>query len=166
MQADEGDEVNTREAWKLAVVLMAQHGLDGWRCKWTNGKRTFGVCKFNSRIIGLSKPMTLLNDEQQVRDTILHEIAHALAGPKAKHGPVWKLTCIRIGATPNPKCGAETTAVAAPFEAICPTCNEPRARRYRRSTKRLFCSPCMRAGKKPEPVVWRRTRTTQDELTR
>ena len=38
-------------------------------------------------------------DPREVRDTILHEIAHALAGAKAKHGPAWKAIARRLGAT-------------------------------------------------------------------
>ena len=38
---------------------------------------------------------------REVRDTILHEIAHALAGAKARHGPAWKAIAKRLGATPK-----------------------------------------------------------------
>ena len=34
-------------------------------------------------------------------DTILHEIAHAIAGANAGHGPVWKAVAKRIGAAPR-----------------------------------------------------------------
>ena len=44
---------------------------------------------------------------RQVTDTILHEIAHALAGPGAGHGPAWKATASRLGATPK-SCAPES----------------------------------------------------------
>ena len=34
-------------------------------------------------------------------DTILHEIAHAIAGVEAGHGPAWKAVAQRLGATPR-----------------------------------------------------------------
>ena len=37
----------------------------------------------------------------EVKDTILHEIAHALAVARAGHGPAWKTVARRIGATPK-----------------------------------------------------------------
>ena len=41
--------------------------------------------------------------KEQIRDTVLHEIAHAIAGREAGHGPLWKVTARRIGATPRAK---------------------------------------------------------------
>ena len=37
----------------------------------------------------------------EIRDTVLHEIAHALVGPEARHGPEWKAIAKRLGATPR-----------------------------------------------------------------
>ena len=45
----------------------------------------------------------LEGNEEEIRDTVLHEIAHAIAGPEAGHGPLWKATARRIGATPRAK---------------------------------------------------------------
>ena len=36
-------------------------------------------------------------------DNLLHEIAHAIVGREAGHGPLWKVTARRIGATPRAK---------------------------------------------------------------
>ena len=41
--------------------------------------------------------------KEQIRDTVLHEIAHVIAGREAGHRPLWKVTAQRIGATPRAK---------------------------------------------------------------
>jgi hypothetical protein len=49
--------------------------------------RRFGTCRYSRKLITLSRQLIELNDQARVLDTILHEIAHALAGPKTGHGP-------------------------------------------------------------------------------
>ena len=109
----------------LASHLMAVHGLTqaGWKFMFDNAKRRFGVCKHSTKTIGLSLPLTKLNDEAQVKDTILHEIAHALVGPNHGHNNVWKRKCIEIGAKPQ-RCYSSAT-VKQPkmnYVAVCEGC--------------------------------------------
>lgn len=75
--------------------------LDGWRFKWNNRKRAYGVCSYRTRTIQLSKFLTALQDYDSVKDTVLHELAHALAGGHAGHGPAWKAWCLKLGANPQ-----------------------------------------------------------------
>ena len=42
-------------------------------------KVSLGTCSYVKKTIYLAKWYTELNDESEVRDTILHEIAHALS---------------------------------------------------------------------------------------
>jgi peroxiredoxin Q/BCP len=57
------------KAQTLAKQLIEQHGLKehGWRFQFDNAKRRFGCCKYRSREITLSKPLTQLNDEKEVK---------------------------------------------------------------------------------------------------
>ena len=43
----------------------------------------------------------LEGSEAEIKDRARHEIAHTLAGPKARHGPKWRETALRLGATPR-----------------------------------------------------------------
>ena len=54
-------------------------------------------------MIRISRTHALEGSEEQIRDTVLHEIAHAIAGREAGHGLLWKVTARRIGATPRAK---------------------------------------------------------------
>lgn len=141
--------MNAADASKLALELMDRYHLlsQGWRFQWNNRKRAAGVCIYNIKTIFLSEPITLLNDESMVRDTILHEIAHALAGAAAGHGYQWKLTAQSVGAKPV-ACvdSADIEMVPARWEAYCPNCGQVCSSFYRRPSenRRRACSPCCR----------------------
>jgi SprT-like family len=89
------------EARALALELMKEHGLEFWYFEFDNAKRRFGICRYNRRTIGLSRNLVLLSNKEQVKDTILHEIAHALVGPGYGHSWVWKRMALEIGCDGN-----------------------------------------------------------------
>ena len=106
--------MNLDDARRLAIDLIRIHLDDGWTFRWSNAHREFGRCNYTHRRIVLSKPLTLTNDEHQVRDTILHEIAHALTPvTESPHGPAWKANCRKVGAQPVARYDARTVAKSA-----------------------------------------------------
>ena len=141
----------THEAANLAVSLMDQHGLyvTGWHFEWdTRSTKRFGVCDYSERVIKLSEKLVRLNDEAQVRDTILHEIAHALVGQGHGHGHVWQRQAVAIGAKPE-RCysATETQMPETKYVASCPNCKASRGfTRLGRSTitgqRKMACGPC------------------------
>lgn len=108
----------------LAQRLIAHHGLDaaGWRFAWNHGRRTLGLCRYTEKTIELSTHFVLKNDEAQVRDTVLHEIAHAIAGYRAGHGMAWKMACVRVGARPERTC-ATADMPKGRWKARCGGCD-------------------------------------------
>ncbi|MFO8149461.1 MAG: SprT-like domain-containing protein [Trueperaceae bacterium] len=149
--------MNPDAARALAHQLLLHHGLDGWRFRFDHAKRRLGCCHYGSRTISLSKPLTVLNDEAVVRDTLLHEVAHALT-PGAGHGPAWRRQAVAIGAAPR-RC-ADATDVRlppAPYALVCDGCGA-RLPRYRRPRRRLVCRPCWDRhvrGAGPRPAALR-----------
>ncbi|MGB2453995.1 MAG: SprT-like domain-containing protein [Akkermansiaceae bacterium] len=99
--------MDLKEAFNLLQEEMGAHGLIdlGWIGKMDSAKKRFGLCNMGSREISLSGPLTILNTDDEVRDTILHEIAHALAWELHKencgHDERWKAICGHIGARPD-----------------------------------------------------------------
>lgn len=105
------NKMEKKEVEKLARYLMIKHRLYFdvfdkikvkyhppyvWKLKFNNSKNTWGECDGSKRTIYLSK--TILNEEKEfIKDTILHEIAHALVGCGHEHGDVWKKKAIEIG---------------------------------------------------------------------
>ena len=85
---------------KSARFLMDKNGLEHWEFKWNKRKQAVGTCKYGPQIIEMSKPWCLLNSMEEVRDTILHEIAHALT-PGDHHGPKWRHQCRLLGCRPS-----------------------------------------------------------------
>jgi predicted SprT family Zn-dependent metalloprotease len=140
------------QAVTLARTLMNEHGLSHVPFVATKGLRTFGVCNYRARTrfgvilessvvsIGLSHPLTLINDESVVRNTILHEIAHAKAGPEAGHGYMWKSVAASVGADPQAHCGEDTKTVPGPYQATCPCGLDHNM--YRMPQRRKICRRC------------------------
>ena len=100
--------MNTIDAEVLILLHMEKHGLFDklWHFDFEHCKRSLGRCHYDKQKITLSKWYVELNEEKDVEDTILHEIAHALSflkyGRKGTgHGIFWKQMCIKIGAKPN-----------------------------------------------------------------
>ena len=105
--------------------LLDKHGLTakGWTFVWDHAKRRAGCCRYGSQTISLSRHYVQLNivsRPDDVMDTILHEIAHALAGPRTNHGPVWREICCQIGA--NPQRCLDISRVELPKGKLVATC--------------------------------------------
>ncbi|GAA1914998.1 hypothetical protein GCM10009815_07380 [Nocardioides marmoribigeumensis] len=127
-------------ARRLALELMAEHGLSGWRLQLDNAKRRAGICRYSDRVIGLSRPLTALHSEDEVRDTVLHEIAHALVGPGTGHGPRWRAVARRIGCSGERCVSADSPRVTGAWVGVCPQGHT--ADRHRRPERVLLCRPC------------------------
>lgn len=87
----------------LARDLMDRHGLRDWTLAFVESRRRLGDCRYDQQLIRIARHHAIEHPEADIRDTVLHEIAHALAGHAAGHGPVWKTVARRIGATPRAK---------------------------------------------------------------
>lgn len=141
----------------LAQGLMQQHGLAGWTFRFDRARRRFGSCAPGRKTITLSKWLTLLNDAPDVRETILHEIAHALT-PGDGHGRKWREACLRVGAKPV-RC-YDAAAIKAPprrparFLLGCKACDWW-APRHRLARRRLVCRACRGPVVLREPATGR-----------
>jgi len=145
------------EFMKFARDHLNKHGLDGWTVKF-NGriKKAVGKCKTRKRQIDLSKTWFIEYGDEiedaELRDVILHEIAHALdytRRGKSDHSRKWKRCAREVGADPSrttdgipkkliakvspwkrecPKCGWETYYQSKPTAGgkLCPDCYSKR----------------------------------------
>lgn len=120
------------ELTRIARGELAKHGLRGWTFALSNTKRRLGVCKYRSKRIEIAEFHAQNNPPELVLDTLQHEIAHAIAGASAKHGPAWKAVALRLGATPR-ACDTSSETVVTPgdWRATCASC-EKTYHRYRR----------------------------------
>lgn len=140
-------------AGTLAERLMADWGLAGWQFGFNRRKRSLGICRYAERRIELSVHFVIANGQEAVRETVLHEIAHALAGARAGHGPRWKAMCARVGAKPE-RCDTEAQMPQGAWRARCGGCGREYTR-HRRPLKgwKYACRSC---GPATGVVVFRR----------
>ncbi len=139
-----------QQARQLALELMVQHGLTGWIFAFNKRKRGLGLCRYTTKTIELSIYLVDRNSLDEIRDTILHEIAHALVGPDHGHDEVWKRKCIEIGARPE-RCG-EADMPQGRWQARCGSCGTHffRHRRPKR-IRGWFCRNC---GQERGKLTW------------
>lgn len=119
--------MNLQTAQTLALELMQLHGVTemGYTFAFNNARRAAGKCKYFSKRIELSKHLTALADDVDVKDTILHEIAHALTKGHG-HDYVWQRKAKEIGCN-GQRCyninNKESLAIAykmvAKYKAVC-----------------------------------------------
>jgi SprT protein len=75
----------------------------GWVLVFDDHKSSAGRCHFSKMTISISthyvnSSKTTIGD---IADTLLHELAHAIAGPAAGHGPIWRDVAKAIGCSTN-----------------------------------------------------------------
>jgi predicted SprT family Zn-dependent metalloprotease len=131
------------EAARTAAGCMEEFGLADWGFAWNRRKRSLGLCRYHERRIELSIHFVRANEPCHVRETILHEIAHALAGEKAGHGPLWKATCLRVGCKPERCDKGEAIMPRGRWTGSCGSCGKEYWR-YRRPARRAryWCRKC------------------------
>jgi hypothetical protein len=71
-----------------------------------------GQCRYRRREVGVSAWHVDKGKWLDVLNTLLHEIAHALAPRGAKHGPEWRQWCLKVGAIPSRLAGEEASSHA------------------------------------------------------
>lgn len=112
----------------MALVLLEYHGLPEWGFGFNYNLRRAGVCFFpllgQPGRIELSIHYVTRNSFQHVRDTLLHEIAHALVGVGHGHDEIWKAKCREIGAKPLVGYGADIKMPDGKWQATCPKCHK------------------------------------------
>ena len=129
--------MNLHEAKKLAEELILTHKLYGWRFVFDGAKTRFGLCSYRNRTISLSRYLTLKREESFVRNTILHEIAHALVGCGNGHNSVWRNKALSIGCN-GQRCGNDVSLKPS-WVGTCPSCGV-KVERFRR--KNIACGKC------------------------
>lgn len=126
----------------LAKELMIENGLRDWTFAFDKAKTRAGLCDHATKSISVSEhyivhPQTT---PDHVKDTILHEIAHALT-PGHKHDGVWTKKALDIGCSAARCCAHRF--VQGGFLLTC-ACGNVKLTRHRIHPKfhRVVCKVC------------------------
>lgn len=139
----------------LAESLLAEHRLTGWTFAFDRARVRAGACHHHDRRITLSPHLTRAHDEAQVRETLLHEIAHALVGPRHGHDGVWRARALAIGSTGR-RCypAGEQPVVPGRWQGRCAAGHV--VHRHRRPTRVLVCTRCRSRSTLDRVLRWTR----------
>lgn len=138
-----GDKLSDKMMTTMALArsYLIDYGLIEWSFKFDNAKRRAGCCKYRYKIISLSRYYVDMNDYDEIIDTILHEIAHAIVGPGNGHGPKWVEACLVVGAKPV-RC-YDSSVVKMPKGRWTATCICPIIyHRHRKPKYKYHCRKC------------------------
>jgi len=110
--------MNGESYLQLCDNLFKKYNLHNWSCSINREHNEWSaICKHSSKRIELSHYLFRCSPEY-ILDTILHEIAHAIAGYDAKHGSTWRKIAREIG------CSGEIHGynISEKYLAICGSC--------------------------------------------
>lgn len=99
-----------KDAEKLIQEKMELHELtkNGWTYKISSKMVTCaGKCSYKKNTLTFAKNFCTNVEESELINTILHEIAHAIVGPKTNHNETWRKLHIKMGGD-GERCHRET----------------------------------------------------------
>lgn len=144
-----------KEIERHARALMTAHGVGSLEFAFDGGKSRLGATHiriFNkgtrneTRIpykITLSKHYAVLLPADEIRDVILHEIAHALT-PAHNHDAVWKAAARKVGAKPQ-RCARPSASPTRAVVGKCDPCGKVVSEGHRLPQRIYIHATCKRA---------------------
>ena len=155
-----------------AEALIALHLDQTWSFAFDNAKRRAGLCDYTRRRISVSRYLTARYDDETNHQTLLHEVAHAMVGPGAGHGPVWRRTAREIGYVGGRTHQGEIAAERAGWVGSCPGGHEhvrfraPRGRSSTATRRRIHNTRSERIRRPPGPFLKREVAPSRGARTR
>lgn len=123
-----------------AQALIALHLDAEWTFDFDNAKRRAGLCDYTRKRISVSRYLAARYDDDTNHQTLLHEVAHALAGSKAGHGTAWKRVARDLGYVGGTTHLGETATELAPWVGVCPAGHT--VFRHRKASRATSCAVC------------------------
>lgn len=138
-----------------ANALIALHlDPDVWSFGFDHAKRRAGLCNFTAKRITVSRYLAVRYEDDDIHQVLLHEVAHALAGPDAGHGAAWKRVANELGYVGGRLLDGGAAAELAPWQGVCPNGHEHF--RYRQPTRTQSCGKCSRGFNPRYAIDWQK----------
>lgn len=137
---------------ETTYALLHEHGLYDWKVRFSTATTRFGSCSYRTRTIRLSEVFAAQRSWKETYDTILHEVAHAIAGPYAKHGPEWKRVARELGLS-NPTAATRSEVkIEQAWKGVCSNGHEHFMSRAPQRVR--SCSHCHRGFSFQHVIEW------------
>jgi SprT protein len=145
-------ELERVRTWAEALIRL--HLDAGWTFAFDNARTRAGLCNYDRKRISVSKLLAARYEDDEIHQVLLHEVAHAMAGPKAGHGPRWKRTAEDLGYVGKRLHDGAVATELAPWVGTCPAGH--RHYRYRAPTRPLSCGKCSKTFDAAFRIRWER----------
>ncbi len=126
-----------------AEALIRLHLDESWSFDFDHAKQRAGLCDYQARRITVSRYLAARFGDDEIHQTLLHEVAHALAGHAAGHGSRWKRIAAELGYVGGTTHHGETATELAPWVGTCPAGHI--TYRHRRPSRATSCAKCSRS---------------------
>lgn len=143
--------------WAEALIrhhLNPKFGDGTWTFDFDRAKRRAGLCNYTDKRITVSRYLVARFDDDETHQTLLHEVAHALAGPQAGHGPEWKRIARDLGYVGGRTLTTDAGDELAPWVGACPSGHAHF--RYRRPNRESSCGRCSSGFSRAHLIAWQK----------
>lgn len=135
-----------------AKALFALHLDASWTFDFDRATRRAGLCNFSRKRITVSRHLAERFDDDAIHQTLLHEVAHALAGPHAGHGVEWRRTARGLGYVGGVTHDGPIADERARWRGSCPSGHD--FVRFRRPSCDVSCGRCSRTFSRAAIITW------------
>ena len=150
-------ELDRVRVWAEALIrhhLDPLHGAGTWSFGFDHAIRRAGLCNYTDRRITVSRYLAAKFDDDEIHQILLHEVAHAIAGADAAHGPKWKRIARELGYVGGRTHDGEVAHELAPWLGVCPAGHEHA--KFRRPSRETSCAKCSRSFSRAHLITWRK----------
>ena len=142
---------------RWADALIALHLDPAWTFGFDHARTRAGLCDYQAKRITVSRHLASRYDDDEIHQVLLHEVAHALAGARAGHGPKWKAVATELGYEGKRLHGGAIADELAPWVGHCPAGHVHY--RYKRPTRVVSCAKCSRRFDPRFQISWEKRAT-------
>lgn len=125
-----------------------------WSFDFDRATTRAGLCNYTKHRITVSRHLAERYDDDEIHQVLLHEVAHAIAGSAAGHGPKWRSVAEGLGYAGGRLHDGAIASELAPWVGLCPQGHEHF--RYRAPRKPLACGRCARRFDLANLIVWQK----------
>ena len=140
-------EITLEEIEDFAYQKLMEYELLDWHFGFDLAQNRGGVCRYGRKEITLSVTYCLNASRDEVIDTVLHEIAHAMVGPGHQHDNVWRKAALKIGC--NGEVCHSVDHGLDKWEGSCPCGQQWRRKKLQKRVRNGTCPKCK------EKITWR-----------